>query len=100
MAFGLSRAELNQWKKKVKAGEIAFITHYWLHPKDPSIRTVTKVGCSNLTRLTEWGNQYGLKKEWIHQRDFFPHYDLVGHRQKEILIQENQWEQLKRFKIK
>ena len=30
MAFGIKKDELNEWKSKVRNGEIAFLTHYWL----------------------------------------------------------------------
>jgi len=100
MAFGITRNELLEWKSKVARGEIAFLTHYWLHPKFPQFKLVTKVGCSDVHRLTAWGMQYGLKPEWIHLRSGFPHFDLLGDKQKEILIRENQWEQLTRFGIR
>lgn len=100
MAFGITRNELMEWKRKAGRGEIAFLTHYWLHPKFPQCKTLTKAGCSDLSRLAEWGRQYGLKPEWIHRRSGYPHFDLVGDMQKEILIRENQWEQLARFGIR
>ncbi|MUV39855.1 NAD(+) synthase [Lentibacillus sp. JNUCC-1] len=82
MAFGLRRQELNQWKKAVKKGEIAFLTHYWLDDRFPGCDTVTKAGCADLPKLEAWGRQYGLKKEWIHRDDTYPHFDLFGERQK------------------
>lgn len=100
MAFGISRFELQEWKKKVLRGEIAFLTHYWKDERFPEAKTVTKVGCGDLLRLMEWGSQYGLKKQWIHQRDHYPHFDLIGVRQKEILTLEGQWDHIKRFQIK
>ena len=66
MAFGITRQELMNWKRQVKRGEIAFLTHYWQDERFPNATTVTKVGCNQITKLIEWGNQYGLKKEWIH----------------------------------
>lgn len=99
MAFGIKRDELNEWKRKVLEGEIAFITHYWLHPRYPGINTVTKVGCSNIEKLIRWGESYGLQKEWIHRRDRFPHFDLIGERQKVILRKEGLWDHLERFNI-
>lgn len=39
MAFGINREELTRWKKAVSAGEIAFLTHYWLDPRFPGIWT-------------------------------------------------------------
>lgn len=89
MAFGINRNELKEWKRKVSEGEIAFITHYWLDDRFPGSKTVTKVGCRDINKLIEWGKQYGLKAEWIDGRNKdFPHFDLIGHRQTEILTKE------------
>jgi len=99
MAFGIKREELKAWKRKVQAGEMAFITHYWIHPRYPNITTVTKAGCSDLKKLIAWGETYGLKKEWIHQRDEYPHFDLIGPKQKEILISEQLWDQIQKFHL-
>ncbi|MDZ5472743.1 hypothetical protein SM124_13500 [Bacillus sp. 31A1R] len=89
MAFGISKEELREWKRKIDEGEIAFLTHYWLDDRFPGSNTVTKVGCHDLHELEKWGGQYGLKKEWIHiRKDGYSHYDLIGPRQKEILAQE------------
>ncbi|WP_147534716.1 hypothetical protein [Bacillus marasmi] len=89
MAFGIKRADLLEWKRKVAAGQIAFITHYWLDDRFPNSKTVTKVGCRNLDRLIQWGNQYGLKPEWIDNRNkLYPHFDLIGEVQIEILKKE------------
>ncbi|MFD0824089.1 hypothetical protein ACT8ZR_00240 [Neobacillus sp. M.A.Huq-85] len=86
MAFGIRRDELNEWKRKIDRGEIAFLTHYWLDDRFPEYKTVTKVGCNDLEKLAEWGSKYGLKKEWIdHRKDGYSHFDLLGKRQKEIL---------------
>ncbi|TDK59346.1 hypothetical protein E2K98_19080 [Bacillus salipaludis] len=86
MAFGIRRDELNEWKRKIDHGEIAFLTHYWLDERFPEYKTVTKVGCNDLEKLAEWGSKYGLKKEWIdHRKDGYSHFDLLGKRQKEIL---------------
>ncbi|MBM7663114.1 hypothetical protein JOC85_003940 [Bacillus mesophilus] len=101
MAFGIKREELNKWKELVQKGDrIVFITHYWIHPKFPNIKTVTKAGCSDLSLLKEWGRQYGLKPEWIHKREEYPHFDLIGDHQIEILIKEGVFEQLERFSLK
>jgi hypothetical protein len=90
MAFGIKREELREWKKKIDRGEIAFLTHYWLDDRFPGCKTVTKVGCKDLTILAEWGLKYGLKKEWIHIRqDGYSHFDLIGEKEKEILAMEN-----------
>jgi hypothetical protein len=99
MAFGIKRDELKDWKQKVTRGKIAFLTHFWLHPRYPGITTVTKAGCSDLERLVDWGISNGLKKEWIHLHDEFPHFDLIGDKQKEILHKENLLDQIKRFRI-
>ncbi|MDQ6598283.1 hypothetical protein [Bacillus salipaludis] len=86
MAFGIRRDELNEWKRKIDHGEIAFLTHYWLDERFPEYKTVTKVGCNDLEKLAEWGSKYGLKREWIdHRKDGYSHFDLLGKRQKEIL---------------
>jgi hypothetical protein len=99
MAFGIKREELNEWKRQVLSGQIAFLTHYWLHPRYPGITTVTKVGSSDVQRLIAWGKAYGLKKEWIHQRETFPHFDLLGEKQEEIMVAEKQFEQIRRFNL-
>ncbi len=97
MAFGISRTQLMEWKEKASNGEIAFLTHYWLDDRFPNCTTVTKVACSNRQALIEWGRQYGLKQEWIHQRDVYPHFDLVGTVQKDVLWKEGQIDQLHRL---
>lgn len=89
MAFGINRMQLREWKEKVDGGEIAFLTHYWLDDRFPSYKTVTKVGCNDLEKLKRWGEKYGLKAEWIHSRkDGYPHFDLIGEREREILEKE------------
>jgi hypothetical protein len=86
VAFGIKRYEIKEWKRKIDAGEIAFLTHYWLDDRFPGCKTVTKVGCHDLDRLADWGKRYGLKKEWIHyRRDGYSHFDLIGDRQRDIL---------------
>lgn len=99
MAFGINREELNQWKAAVLRGEIAFLTHYWIDPRFPGITTVTKVGCSDLPRLRRWCEQNGLPPQYIHNRRPFPHFDLLGPKQPEILRREGKWEQLERFRM-
>ncbi|MFG6148806.1 hypothetical protein [Halobacillus sp. B23F22_1] len=99
MAFGVKREELLQWKRNVKEGRISFLTHYWLDDRFPGCDTVTKVGCSDIDKLSYWGKQYGLQKEWIHYDPLHPHFDLFGQRQLEILKQEKQWEQIQRFSL-
>lgn len=89
MAFGISKQQLQAWKESIDKGEIAFITHYWLDNRFPNAKTVTKVGCRDLNRLEEWGSQYGLLKEWIHHRKYgYSHFDLLGEKEKYILIKE------------
>ncbi|MFC4387552.1 hypothetical protein ACFOZ1_06960 [Gracilibacillus marinus] len=97
MAFGITREILSQWKQKVRNEEIAFLTHYWIDDRFPNCNTVTKVGCSNLEKLSEWGKKYHLQKEWIHMDDQFPHFDLFGETQRAILKNEFQLDQLKRL---
>lgn len=99
MAFGIKREELIRWKQLVLQGQIAFLTHYWYDPRFPDYKTVTKVGCANLDKLIAWGAQYGLRKEWIDRRSNYPHFDLMGPRQKEILLAENLMDHLLRFGI-
>ncbi|QOR68679.1 hypothetical protein IM538_11475 [Cytobacillus suaedae] len=97
MAFGIKKHELEDWKKAVRSGHISFITHFWYDPRFPHCNTVTKVGCSDIDKLINWGNQYGLKQEWIHVRESYPHYDLLGDRQRMILQAEGMLEQIERF---
>lgn len=99
MAFGVKKEELDRWKQTVLSGEIAFLTHYWLDPRFPGVTTVTKVGCSDLDRLASWCRDHDLPPKYIHNRPPFPHFDLIGPKQPEILKQEGQWEQLRRFKL-
>ncbi|UYZ14534.1 hypothetical protein A6764_06110 [Brevibacillus sp. WF146] len=99
MAFGITREELNNWKEAVARGEIAFLTHYWLDLRFPDVKTVTKVGCRNLEVLSQWCTAHGLDPRYIHNRPPFPHYDLIGPKQKEILQKERLWDHLRRFKL-
>ncbi|WP_152397362.1 hypothetical protein [Paenibacillus guangzhouensis] len=99
MAFGIKRNELEAWKAAVSRGEISYITHYWVEPRFPGITTITKVGCANLDRLRAWCNKHRLPPERIHMRDAYPHFDLIGPRQYEILKQEQLWDQIERFKL-
>lgn len=98
MAFGITRAELNEWKNNVQNGKIAFLTHYWIDNRFPGCNTVTKVGCSNLHTLIEWGKKYGLKEEWIDHKEAYPHFDLFGQYEHDILVNEGLLDQLLRFK--
>ncbi|MER2090689.1 MAG: hypothetical protein ABS920_13190 [Sporosarcina sp.] len=97
MAFGLRRAELQHWKKAVSEGEIAFLTHYWLDERFPECKTVTKAGCANIEKLVEWGVQYGLRREWLDMRNDYPHFDLFGKHEYDILQNEGLSHQLERF---
>ena len=97
MAFGIKREELNDWKQKVSQGDIAFLTHYWMDDRFPNCTSVTKVGCKDLDKLIAWGEQYGLKKEWLHVVDDYPHFDLFGDLQEHVLTEEKIWDQLNRF---
>jgi hypothetical protein len=99
MAFGITRQEMNAWKNAVSRGEIAFLTHYWIEPKFPGITTVTKAGCSDLDKLSAWCVRNGLNPKYIHRRTEFPHFDLIGTKQKEVLYAEQQWDQIRRFRI-
>jgi hypothetical protein len=99
MAFGLNRRELEAWKTRVAAGEIAYLTHYWLEPRFPGITSVTKVGCADLDKLAAWCKRHGLNPTYIHHRGDYPHFDLIGPRQKAILAQEGLWEQIERFRL-
>lgn len=98
MAFGITKRELLNWKTKVNRGEIAFLTHYWLDERFPHATTVTKVGCNSIHTLAQWGDKYHLKKDWIHYTKY-PHFDLFGEKQKEILLCENQYDHIKRFNL-
>ncbi len=100
MAFGIKREELRKWKEAVLKGEIAFLTHYWVDPRFPDTKTVTKVGCANLERLSTWCKAHGLNPTYIHDRPPFPHYDLIGPKQKEILEKEGLWDHVTRFGIR
>jgi len=100
VAFGINRDELKSWKQKVKRNEIAFLTHYWLDDRFPGCHTVTKVGCRDIEKLISWGEQYGLEKGWIHERDKFPHYDLFGNIQLKILKREQKWDHIEKFQLK
>jgi hypothetical protein len=99
MAFGISRNELTQWKEAVARGEISFLTHFWLDIRFPHYKTVTKVGCSNMEQLVLWCINHDLNPKYIHNRTPFPHFDLLGPRQRDILQSEGLWEQLNRFKL-
>lgn len=99
MAFGIKRNELKIWKERVRQGEVAFLTHYWLDARFPEAKTVTKAGCADRQKLIEWGAQYGLQEAWIDEHEELLHFDLIGDYQIRILQAEQQWEQLERFQL-
>ncbi|WP_010273256.1 hypothetical protein [Paenibacillus senegalensis] len=99
MAFGVTREELNRWKQQVAAGNIAYLTHYWLDPRFPGITSVTKVGCSKPDKLIQWCMRYGLNPRYIHLRSEYPHFDLIGPKQLEILQEERLWDHIRRFSL-
>lgn len=99
VAFGVNRNELRKWKIKVQNGEIAFLTHYWLDERFPNCQTVTKVGCADIEKLMKWGSKYSLQPRWIDRRPRYPHFDLFNNIQREILIQEELWDHIRRFRL-
>lgn len=98
MAFGVKREELETWKRRIQQGEVALLTHFWLDERFPGCDTVTKAGCSDLAVLKKWGRRYGLHPGWIHL-DPYPHFDLFGDKQYEILKEEGYWEHIERFSL-
>ncbi|RKP57270.1 hypothetical protein D7Z26_04635 [Cohnella endophytica] len=100
MAFGIKRSELNAWKTAVSRGETAYLTHYWYDARFPQYRTVTKVGNADLARLAQWCAEHGLNPRYIHNRPPFPHFDLMGEKQLEILLKENLTEHIERFRLR
>lgn len=98
MAFGIKRSELLKWKDDVKQGKIAILTHYWEDNRFPNCTSVTKIGCSDIKKLIKWGELYGLCVKWIHYSKY-PHFDVFGDKQWEILCKEGKNEQIKRFKL-
>src|SRR5690625_4128293 len=99
MAFGIDKEELQQWKEKVLQGEIAIITHYWHDERFPQYDTVTKVGCSDLVKLKQWGKKFQLQPQWIDHHKKYPHFDLFGHLQLKVLIAEKHFDQIKKFRL-
>ncbi|XKH51142.1 hypothetical protein LG275_02800 [Chryseomicrobium palamuruense] len=97
MAFGITRDELVQWKSKIQQGEIAFLTHYWMDPRFPGSTSVTKVGAQDIDQLAKWGEQYGLKEQWIDRKESYPHFDLFGEWQEKILRLEGIEDQYAKF---
>ena len=99
MAFGITRQELQAWKRAAASGEIAFLTHYWYDSRFPQFHTVTKVGCSDLVRLTNWCIEHGLNPAYIHKRQPYPHFDLIGPKQVDILRRLELKDHLERFNL-
>ncbi|WP_281884394.1 hypothetical protein [Paenibacillus sp. YYML68] len=99
MAFGVNREQLAAWKEKVSLGEIAYLTHYWIDDRFPGVTSVTKVGCADLERLTDWCTRHGLSPRYIHRRAPYPHFDLMGAKQKEVLLREGLYEHMERFRL-
>lgn len=99
IAFGISKAELDHWKEQVEAGEIAYITHYWYDKRFPNFKTVTKVGCSNLEKLKAWCITHKLDPKYIHIRKQYPHFDLLGPYQIEVLKRLGLEDHIDRFKL-
>ncbi|MCR6096197.1 hypothetical protein HXA34_11510 [Salipaludibacillus agaradhaerens] len=94
MAFGVKRQELTEWKQNVLKGRVSFLTHFWYDPRFPEYKTVTKAACADRDILLAWGGKYGLKESWLHERESFPHFDLIGETEKRILRAEGCYEKL------
>lgn len=98
MAFGIKREELKRWKRQVEEGEVVILTHFWEDERFPNCTSVTKVGCSDIEKLVIWGEKYQLMPQWIHQGTY-PHFDLFGQKQKEILQKEGMKDHIIRFNL-
>jgi len=99
IAFGITRAELNDWKTTVEQGQIAYLTHYWLDDRFPDARTVTKVGCKDVSKLVAWCEQFQLNPIYIHNRSRYPHFDLLGPYQYEVLKAVGLHDHISRFHL-
>ncbi|MGD6816036.1 hypothetical protein ACQCVE_03040 [Metabacillus sp. 113a] len=99
MAFGIKREDLQQWKRAVARGEIAFLTHFWQDDRFPEAKSVTKAGCSDIRKLADWGKGFGLQEQWIDSRSDFPHFDLMGAKQAEVLMHYKMYKTMQKFKI-
>ncbi|MBM7632698.1 hypothetical protein [Geomicrobium sediminis] len=97
MAFGINKQELMQWKERAKQGEISILTHYWVDERFPGCDSVTKVACSDIEKLLQWGKSYGFRPEWVHERGELSHFDVFGDHQKHVLEREGLIEQYERF---
>ncbi|MTH51848.1 hypothetical protein GKZ89_00405 [Bacillus mangrovi] len=100
MAFGITKAEIEEWKKKVADGEVALLTHFWKDERFPHSHAVTKAGCRDLGKLAEWGNRFGLDEKWIDRRSSYPHYDLMGAIQIKVLEHYGRNDIIHKFKLK
>jgi hypothetical protein len=101
MAFGITKMDLLIWKEDIQRGKIAFLTHFWYDERFPHYHSVTKVGCNDREKLLKWADQYGIKKEWIDEREKgFSHFDLMGPIQYEILLKEGLFDHIKNFRLK
>ena len=100
IAFGITKAELNRWKQTVLKGEIAFLTHYWYDQRFPNCKTVTKVGCSNIEKLQAWCIEHKLDPKYIHYKEKYPHFDLLGPYQLVVLENLGLHDHIERFKLK
>ena len=74
------------------ARESRLLTHYWLDDRFPNANTVTKAACQDMKQLMALGRNTWIKKEWIHVREGFPHFDLIGESQERILQKERSLE--------
>ena len=63
------------------------------------VKPLRKPGALTLKNWVRWGERYGLKREWIDMRDDYPHFDLFGEHEREILVKEGLSAQLKRFDL-
>ncbi|MFC4735702.1 hypothetical protein ACFO4L_03800 [Bacillus daqingensis] len=100
MAFGVTKQELAAWKRSVRSGNVAFLTHFWYDKRFPQYNTVTKAACSDRGRLIEWGLTYGLHETWIHEDRLYPHFDLIGADEFRILEQEGELEKLLKLRMR
>lgn len=97
IAFGITRAELEAWKAAIDQGQIAYLTHYWRDARFPNSRTVTKVGCRDVNKLAAWCKAHHLNPKYIHVREKYPHFDLLGSYQYKVLQQLGLHDHIERF---
>lgn len=96
----MTKTELSRWKATAKQGHVSFLTHFWYDTRFPEYKTVTKAACANRETLVTWGKKYGLKEKWIHDRNEFPHFDLLGDIEKQVLIKEGSEQKLLQLESK